>query len=570
MYNQYERPTVKNVFLYIRQSTDEKAQRQVRSMDDQQRECEALAKQLGLNIVEIFREDKSAKHPHQRPVFKSMIKALSYKTEAKRRADGILSWHPNRLSRNALEAGQIIQMLDDAQIKDMFFPAYSFHNDASGKEHLFIEFARAKGYSDHLSISVIRGNSSREQEGAMVYNSKFGYQKKREIPDKPKLCSLFPIPCETHFPIVQRVFALRLEGRSLADIELTLKRERLMPKTGTPLGKSRIGRILTDSFYHGKWVINQGKKDERTKDLLAMRLPDGTQFAPAVSEIDFLNCQTDPAKTYRSHKKIKHINPFPLPVRCARCDGKMRPCWKQIKRTGGVLEKQLGYECQTRIDGERCKQPRLKAGLLYDHVAQALQSVKLDKKQYQRFLIGSEQYIRRKAEQLKQERIKQTKITQTLKAHKLDLLRQKATLVSEGALTPADTKLLNEEISETGQQLREAEICHRELAGSIQRKIVGFRKFIELSQNLHQQWLDADLGQKQKISEKILLNLMIENRETCSQSWTPAFADWLKQPNFSNGTPEPKNLEPYFDRLWKDFVANQGYWDDFYEILYTA
>jgi hypothetical protein len=47
-------------------------------------------------------------------------------------------------------------MLDDSLIKDLFFPAYSFHNDTSGKEHLTIEFARAKGYTDQLSDVVTR------------------------------------------------------------------------------------------------------------------------------------------------------------------------------------------------------------------------------------------------------------------------------------------------------------------------------------------------------------------------------------------------------------------------------
>ena len=537
MYNPYERPAVKNVFLYIRQSTDEKAQRQVRSMDDQQRECELLAERLGLNIVEIFREDKSAKHPHQRPIFKSMMKALSYKTEAKRRADGILSWHPNRLSRNALEAGQIIQMLDDELIKDMFFPAYSFHNDASGKEHLFIEFARAKGYSDQLSISVMRGNSSREREGAMIYMSKFGYRKKREFPGKPALCSLFPIPCEIDFPIVQRMFELRGNKTSLEGIEMTLKREGLTPRVGK-MCKSRIGRILTDPFYHGKWVINKGKKNERVKDMLAMQLPDCTRFTPVLSESEFLNCQTTQKRAERQHKTIKHINPFPMPVVCQRCQSKMRPCWKKIKRAGGVVENQLGYECQTRVDGQRCKQPRLKADVLYDHIAEALQTLKLDKKQYQRFLVGSEAYIRKKTETLKQDRIKQTKAVQKLKARKLALLKQKATLIENGALTDSDGAFLKDEIREVSRLLKEAEAERQNLSGDIKRKIMGFRKFIELSQNLHQQWLDANLAQKQKISEKLILNLSVESREIRSESWSPAFAGWLNQPNFRVGTRE--------------------------------
>ena len=87
-----------------------------------------------------------------------------------------LAWHPDRLSRNALEAGMLIQMLDDELIKDLAFPAYNFHNDTSGKEHLTIEFARAKGYTDRLSEVILRGVSGREREGAMIYPVKFGYR----------------------------------------------------------------------------------------------------------------------------------------------------------------------------------------------------------------------------------------------------------------------------------------------------------------------------------------------------------------------------------------------------------
>lgn len=101
----------------------------------------------------------------------------------------------------------IVQMLDDELIKDLFFPAYSFHNDTSGKEHLTIEFARAKGYTDQLSDVVSRGIRNRELEGAMTSHVKYGYMKRREHKN-PQLCSLFPIPHHQQFPVVKRMFEL--------------------------------------------------------------------------------------------------------------------------------------------------------------------------------------------------------------------------------------------------------------------------------------------------------------------------------------------------------------------------
>jgi len=549
MYTVPTRERTKDVFLYIRQSTDEKAQRQVRSMKDQQSDCEAMAMHLGLNIVEVFREDKSAKAPHRRPVFKSMIKALSYKTPAKRRADGILSWHPNRLSRNALEAGIVIQMLDDNLIKDMYFPAYSFHNDASGKEHLFMEFARSKGYSDHLSVSVLRGSCNRERDGAMVYPVKFGFQKRREVPETPALCSLFPIPCPTNYPIVQRIFELRGNGYSLADIEQFLTEEALIPNGGK-LGKSRISGIICDQFYFGMWYINKGKTNERVINMREIRLPDGTEFEPILTESDFWKCQSDIIKNQRSHKRIKHINPIPVPVLCERCGGKMRPCWKKVKRAGGILEPQLGYECQTRRDGSRCKQPRIKSDILYAHIAEAFEQITLDKRYYQRFLVGSETFIRRKTQDLKRDRVKQTKAIQKLKGQKLDLLRQKAVLSADAGLSPSDKKVINGELQELATLIEKAEIRRKDLGEDIRTKTIGFKKFIELSQSLHSDWLEADLGQKQKISEKVVLNLTIENREIRSQTWSAPFQAWLNSHKFFDGRGELKNLEPYFIRLW--------------------
>lgn len=119
------------MFLYLRKSTEENSEKQIRSIADQRRDCMFLVERFSLTVVEEFVENKSAWKPHQRLVFKEMLKKLAYKDPKKRTGEGILAWHPNRLSRNALEAGMLVQMLDDELIKDMFFPSYSFHNDTS-------------------------------------------------------------------------------------------------------------------------------------------------------------------------------------------------------------------------------------------------------------------------------------------------------------------------------------------------------------------------------------------------------------------------------------------------------
>ena len=62
-------------FLYPRKSS-ESDERQVQSIDDQIRTMKDIAKDLGLIIVDVLPESKSAKEPGIRPVFAQMIERL--------------------------------------------------------------------------------------------------------------------------------------------------------------------------------------------------------------------------------------------------------------------------------------------------------------------------------------------------------------------------------------------------------------------------------------------------------------------------------------------------------------
>jgi len=137
--------------LYARKSrTDEFAQ--VRSIPDQIAESKEQAKRTHLNVVAILQEEKSAKTPNQRPVFIQMIKDIRAG-----KYDGILAWNPDRLARNMLEGGQIIDMIDAGIIKDLKFVTHHFTKDANGKMLLGMAFVLSKQYSDKLSQDVTRG-----------------------------------------------------------------------------------------------------------------------------------------------------------------------------------------------------------------------------------------------------------------------------------------------------------------------------------------------------------------------------------------------------------------------------
>jgi DNA invertase Pin-like site-specific DNA recombinase len=83
--------------LYCRKSS-ESEERQVMSIDSQIKEMLNIAEREKLEIVNIKREAHSAKETGQRPVYNEMIADLK---EGKFNA--ILTWAPDRISRNASE-----------------------------------------------------------------------------------------------------------------------------------------------------------------------------------------------------------------------------------------------------------------------------------------------------------------------------------------------------------------------------------------------------------------------------------------------------------------------------------
>jgi site-specific DNA recombinase len=122
--------------LYVRKSTDD-PERQIRSIPDQIDECLKLASRMGLTIIgDPLEEKKSAKLPHLRPVFTQMLREVE-----DGKYDGILAWHPDRLARNMLEGGTIIDMLDQEILKDLKFVSHHFTNDPNGKMLLGMAFA---------------------------------------------------------------------------------------------------------------------------------------------------------------------------------------------------------------------------------------------------------------------------------------------------------------------------------------------------------------------------------------------------------------------------------------------
>jgi site-specific DNA recombinase len=222
--------------IYCRKSTDTE-DKQVLSLESQENELNTIAQKENLNILKVFKESRSAKSP-DRPVFNEMMKML-----AEGKADAILCWKIDRLTRNPIDGGQIQWLLQNNKIKCIrTFEKSYYPND--NVLVMGIEQAMANQYIRDLSVNVKRGNRAKLERGEWPNHAPFGY-----LNDKlTKSIVLDPIRSK----YVPRVYELYLTGsHGFKEISTILYNEGLRTRTGKKVLKSHIQRILSCVFYTG-------------------------------------------------------------------------------------------------------------------------------------------------------------------------------------------------------------------------------------------------------------------------------------------------------------------------------
>ena len=129
--------------LYARKST-ESEERQVLSIDSQIKEMLQLAEREGLEIVAMKRESHSAKETGQRPIFNEIIEEIR-----DGKFNAILTWAPDRISRNAGDLGKVIDLMDGGMLQEIRTHGQSFRNNPNEKFLLMILGSQAKLENDN-------------------------------------------------------------------------------------------------------------------------------------------------------------------------------------------------------------------------------------------------------------------------------------------------------------------------------------------------------------------------------------------------------------------------------------
>ncbi len=236
--------------LYARKST-ESDERQVQSIDSQVKEMLQIAERENLEIVDIRRESKSAKDSGNRPIFKELLKDI---TEEKFNA--ILTWAPDRLSRNAGDLGSLVDLMDEKKLMSIRTFGQTFSNSLNEKFLLMILCSQAKLENDNRGINVKRGLRARCERGLWPTCPPTGYFKEKRVDHKGQ-CLVDPDRGHIIRQMFEKVAYEKWSGRKLYNwLRFDLNFRTALGKKHLSLGN--IYRLLENTFYYGPFEYPRG------------------------------------------------------------------------------------------------------------------------------------------------------------------------------------------------------------------------------------------------------------------------------------------------------------------------
>ena len=331
-------------FLYARKSTEDD-DKQVMSIEAQLFELREYARREDLEVLQEFQEAKSAKKPG-REQFGEMMTRIE-----RGEAQGVLSWHPDRLARNSVDGGRVIYLVDIGRIASLRFPQFWFEPTPQGKFMLQVAFGQSKYFSDNLVENVKRGFRQKIRRGEWLTKAPYGYVnnlKTRNIEPHPVYSKIIVRAFEEYTTGTHTIQSL---ANLLAELGLTTKSQ-------TPLGKASVVRLLANRAYLG-FIKHHGEWHEGS-------------FAPILSPTLFEGAQKVLQSKRRPRRsKVPHGFPFLQMSQCAECGGMITAQYT----TNRFGTKYTYYRCTKKLG--TCRQPYVAAASIASQFKSALQSVSL-------------------------------------------------------------------------------------------------------------------------------------------------------------------------------------------------
>jgi DNA invertase Pin-like site-specific DNA recombinase len=473
--------------LYCRKSTDTE-DRQVLSLDSQERELLDIAKRHNLSVVKVLRESMSAKSAG-RPIFDQMMKMID-----SGKADAILCWKLDRLARNFVDGGKVIDNLQKSVIKEI--RTYeAAHIPSDNVLLLAVQLGMANQYIRDLSVNVKRGNREKLSRGEWPNHAPFGY-----LNDKAtKTITIDPIRSK----YVPRAFDLYITGsHGFQDISDILYAEGLRTRSGGKVLKSHVQRILGSVFYTGL-MERDGKYYNGNHQ-------------PLVSKDIFDQAQD--VMHYRIHPKPQHLF-FPLRgfLTCETCGCAL---------TASLKKGHQYYYCTN--GKQKCDEHKgyMRETYLYEKVSNLFEMLDFSERKIE--------IMYQAAKEMCEQNDTYAESVLTALHTRLDALKTKETRLLDTFLAEQITKdiydakvleIHNKRVS-LNRQIGETEANGTKGASTLE----PVKKIFLQGSRAKKDFLKADDFKKREILENLLWNLSIKNKSVASIKFRSPFEILAKAP----------------------------------------
>lgn len=342
--------------LYARKST-ESDEKQALSIDSQVKEMLQVAEKDGLEIVDVRRESHSAKDSGERPVFNEIIADIK-----RGRFNGILTWAPDRLSRNAGDLGTLVDLMDQKVLLEIRTYGQKFTNSPNEKFLLMILGSQAKLENDNKSVNVKRGLKMRVEMGLWPGTAPTGYLNEKRV-DRKGYVLVDPERASVIKKMFERVAYEKWSGRKLyhwLKFELNFK-----TKSDHHLSLSNIYLILQNSFYCGVFEYPQGSGNWYTG-----------KHQPIISRDLFDKVQEQLKKDQIQRENREFA--FTKLITCGLCGSGITAEEKFKKQKNGNVHRYVYYGC-TRSRDLHCKGGYIREEELINQLTALLDKVEVNK-----------------------------------------------------------------------------------------------------------------------------------------------------------------------------------------------
>ena len=305
-------------------------------------------------------ESFSAKESGKRPVYNDLLQGLRNDEY-----NAVLTWAPDRLSRNAGDLGSIVDLMDQGKLLHIRTFSQTFTNNPNEKFLLMILCSQAKLENDNKSVNVLRGIKTKCEMGWRPGVAPLGYINrhfggvKDIIPD--------PERSEIVTEMFNKAAYERWSGRRLKN---WLDKQGFTNRSGKAITLSQVYLILTNPFYYGEFEYPEGS---------------GKWFKgahkPLISKELFEQIQ----QTRGANKGIWGSKTFAFRglMKCGYCGADITAEEHFKKLKNGEFNRHVYYRCTKRIDPncpERYITEQDLSNLLERFIEQHLDEIRLSSK----------------------------------------------------------------------------------------------------------------------------------------------------------------------------------------------